>query len=118
MNIIYTTLALGLQLAASPAMGGMYRLWEVEALRTGGVIISSLYIFELIYRLNMRIPMYVELEIHQKSRLKFRIIHHILTIFAISWTVAVFEYTSSMSYMVSAIIWSANTRLLCSKKLT
>lgn len=57
MNITYTTIALGLQLAASPALGGVYTQWEVEALRTGGVIISSLYIFELTYRLQMRLPM-------------------------------------------------------------
>ena len=57
MNIIFTTIALGLQLTASPAFAGKYRLWEVQALRTGGVVVSSLYIFELVYRLQMRLPL-------------------------------------------------------------
>ncbi|ODN84561.1 hypothetical protein L202_00488 [Cryptococcus amylolentus CBS 6039] len=90
MNIIFTTVALALQLAASPALGKHYRLWEVQCLRTGGVLVSALYIFELVYRLKMRLPL---------------IAHHFLTIIAISFTVSVFEYTMSMSYMVSAIIW-------------
>jgi hypothetical protein len=34
-----------------------------------------------------------------------RIVHHFLTIFAISFTVSVWEYTESMTYMVSAVVW-------------
>ncbi|WWC58717.1 uncharacterized protein I303_101261 [Kwoniella dejecticola CBS 10117] len=90
MNIIFTTIALALELVASPAFAGRYHLWEVQALRTAGILTSALYIFELIYRLKMRIPM---------------IAHHFLTIIAISFTVTVFEYTQSMSYLCSAIIW-------------
>ncbi|WVW82297.1 hypothetical protein I302_104303 [Kwoniella bestiolae CBS 10118] len=90
MNIIFTTIALALELVATPAFAGRYALWEVQCLRTGGVLVSALYIFELIYRLKMRTPM---------------IAHHFLTIIAISFTVTVFEYTQSMSYLNSAVIW-------------
>ncbi|EAL21792.1 hypothetical protein CNBC4940 [Cryptococcus deneoformans B-3501A] len=61
-----------------------------QCLRTAGVTVSALYVFELIYRLKMRIPL---------------IIHHFLTIIAISFTVAVFEYTMSTTYLNSACIW-------------
>ncbi|EIW72766.1 hypothetical protein TREMEDRAFT_25944, partial [Tremella mesenterica DSM 1558] len=33
------------------------------------------------------------------------IIHHFLTIIAISFTVTMFEYTESMSFFISAVIW-------------
>ncbi|WVF70462.1 hypothetical protein IAT40_005252 [Kwoniella sp. CBS 6097] len=90
MNIMFTTIGLALELVATPAFAGRYALWEVQCLETAGTVISALYIFELIYRLKMRIPM---------------IIHHFLTIFAISFTVTVFEYTQSMTYLISAVIW-------------
>lgn len=90
MNIIFTTIALALQLVSTPAFRQDYHLWEVQCLRTAGVTVSALYVFELIYRLKMRIPL---------------IIHHFLTIIAISFTVAVFEYTMSTTYLNSACIW-------------
>ncbi|KAL7424715.1 hypothetical protein Q5752_000399 [Cryptotrichosporon argae] len=90
MNIIYTMIALALQLCATPSFAGHYGLWQLQTLRTSGVLISALYIFELVYRVKMRLPM---------------IAHHFLTIFAISFTVTVFEYTESMTYLNSAIIW-------------
>ncbi|WWD17858.1 hypothetical protein CI109_102302 [Kwoniella shandongensis] len=90
MNVVFTTIALALELVATPAFAGRYTLWEVQCLRTGGVVISGLYVFELIYRLRMRPPL---------------IVHHFLTIIAISFTVSVFEYTQSMTYLISAVIW-------------
>ncbi|GFZ43542.1 hypothetical protein JCM24511_01262 [Saitozyma sp. JCM 24511] len=90
MNIFFTSVSLALELVAAPALGGTYALYQVQCLRTGGTLISSLYIFELIYRLKMRMPL---------------IVHHFLTIFAISFTVSVWEYTESMTYMVSAVVW-------------
>ncbi|WVQ82767.1 hypothetical protein IAT38_004899 [Cryptococcus sp. DSM 104549] len=90
MNIIFTTIALALELVASPAFAGRYAFWEVQSLRTAGALTSALYIFELVYRVTMRMPL---------------IAHHFLTIIAISITVTMFEYTQSMSYLVSAVIW-------------
>ncbi|KAK8865951.1 hypothetical protein IAR55_001100 [Kwoniella newhampshirensis] len=90
MNITFTFIALALELVATPAFAGRYALWEVQCLRTGGVVVSGLYVFELVYRLKTRIPL---------------IIHHFLTIFAISFTVSVFEYTQSMTYLISAVVW-------------
>jgi hypothetical protein len=57
MNIFFTTVSLALELVAAPALGGHYALYQVQCLRTGGTLISSLYIFELIYRLKMRMPL-------------------------------------------------------------
>jgi hypothetical protein len=59
MNIFFTTVSLALELVAAPALGGHYALYQVQCLRTGGTLISSLYIFELIYRLKMRMPLWV-----------------------------------------------------------
>ncbi|KAK4688064.1 hypothetical protein P7C73_g2064, partial [Tremellales sp. Uapishka_1] len=90
MNIVFTTLALALELVATPAFRRDYYLFEVQSLRTGGTVISALYIFELIYRLKMRLPL---------------IAHHFLTIIAISFTVTCFEYTEDPSFIGSAVIW-------------
>ncbi|RXK42464.1 hypothetical protein M231_00018 [Tremella mesenterica] len=90
LSFIVTTIALGLQLAATPAFAGHYSLTGVGSLRTAGTLISSLYCFELVYRLHMRLPV---------------IAHHFLTILAISLSWTLFENTQSMSFYVSAIIW-------------
>ena len=57
MNTIFTTIALGLQLSASRAFIEEYRSYQVKCLRLVDVIVSSLYIFELVYRLKMRLLM-------------------------------------------------------------
>lgn len=57
MNIVYTTVALGLQLAASPVLGEEYTLERMEYLYLAAAVISGLYIFELVYRDQMRWPM-------------------------------------------------------------
>jgi hypothetical protein len=57
MNILFTTVALALELVAAPAFADDYALYQVQCLRTAGTLISGLYIFELIYRLKMRLPL-------------------------------------------------------------
>jgi hypothetical protein len=57
MDIIFTTIALGLQLSAMPIMAGRYRLWMIQDIRAGAAMICGLYAFELIYRGNMRWPL-------------------------------------------------------------
>ncbi|WVQ85398.1 hypothetical protein IAT38_007563 [Cryptococcus sp. DSM 104549] len=90
MNIILTTIALGLQLVATPAFTGRYRYWEVQCLRTAALTVSALYVFELIYRVKMRIPL---------------IAHHFLTVATMSMTVTALEYTQSPTYLISGLIW-------------
>lgn len=57
MNIIFTTIALALQLSSTPIMVGRYRLWMIQHIRVGAAMICGLYAFELIYRFNMRWPL-------------------------------------------------------------
>jgi len=57
MYIVITTIALKLELTATPAMAVRCSLWEIQALRTAGAMVSALYCFELIYRFEMRLPL-------------------------------------------------------------
>lgn len=57
MNIVFTTIALALQLAPIRWAFGFHALWQVFVLRTSAIMISSLYIFELLFRFNMRYPL-------------------------------------------------------------
>jgi hypothetical protein len=57
MTIIFTTIALALQLAPLPIAFGHYANWEIQTMRTAAILLSSLYIFELVFRFNMRYPL-------------------------------------------------------------
>lgn len=57
MTIVLTTAALALQLAPLRRAFGHYAVWEVQTIRTAAIMISSLYIFELVFRFNMRYPL-------------------------------------------------------------
>ena len=59
LNIFFTTVALALELAATPAMAGRYVLWEVQCARTSSAMICAIYVFELVFRYDMRPPLYV-----------------------------------------------------------
>lgn len=58
MTIIFTTIALALQLSPLPWAFGHYARWEINTMRTAVVLVSSLYVFELVFRFNMRYPLY------------------------------------------------------------
>ncbi|WVQ97456.1 hypothetical protein IAU59_004569 [Kwoniella sp. CBS 9459] len=90
MTIVFTAVALALQLVGSPAFHGEWHYWEIRCVRLAGVLTVALYIFELVFRFNMRLPL---------------VAHHILTIFAISLGVTTLEYTQNPCYMLSGIIW-------------
>ncbi|WVQ62172.1 uncharacterized protein L199_000310 [Kwoniella botswanensis] len=90
MTIIFTAVALALQLVGSPGFKGEWHLWEFKCVRLAGVLTVALYLFELIFRFNMRLPL---------------VAHHILTIFAISLGVTTNEYTQNPTFMLSGIIW-------------
>jgi len=68
LNIFYTTVALALQLAGSPAMRQEYTKTGTDCIIVASVIVSGLYLFEIIYRDSMRWPM---------------LAHHFSTLFAI-----------------------------------
>jgi hypothetical protein len=57
MSLVMTTLALVLQLASIGILTGKYHLWQVHCLRASGVVVTSVYIFELVYRVKMRATM-------------------------------------------------------------
>lgn len=57
MNIFYTFLALGLECATIPVLQERYVLAQFKAARMSGVIIAGLYIFELLFRFEMRKPL-------------------------------------------------------------
>lgn len=59
MNIFYTTLALGLELGTIPLLQEKYSLVQLQVARMSTVIIAGLYIFELLFRFEMRKPLYV-----------------------------------------------------------
>lgn len=90
ITIIFTSLALALELTAAPTFAGEYRLWAVKSARCAVTVTAALYCWELTYRDDMRLPL---------------IIHHVLTVFAVAFTITIFEKTQSPTYMVSGLIW-------------
>lgn len=57
VTIIYTTIALALEVAAVPLLIPQYGLFEQQCTRMAGVVVSGLYIFELTFRFDMRLPL-------------------------------------------------------------
>lgn len=57
MNIVFTTIALAYQLAASPVLGEEYSVARFNYIYFACAIVSGLYLFELTYRDQMRWPM-------------------------------------------------------------
>ncbi|CEH16947.1 hypothetical protein CBOM_03029 [Ceraceosorus bombacis] len=90
LNIFFTTAALALQLAASPSFSGNFKSFHFEVGRAAVLIISELYLFELIYRAKMRPPM---------------IAHHILTVFAISFTIILVDRRHDPAYLCCGLAW-------------
>ena len=54
LNIVLTTVALALQLVACPAFAQDYTERGINCLRIASIVITGLYLFELIYRDSMR----------------------------------------------------------------
>ncbi|GFZ50808.1 hypothetical protein JCM24511_08566 [Saitozyma sp. JCM 24511] len=90
LNIFFTLVALGLELAGARMMSGDYELYHFQCVRMSGVVIVGLYTFELIFRFDMRPPL---------------IAHHFCTIAVISYGACVMEYTQSPAIGSTAIIW-------------
>lgn len=90
LNILYTTLAVTLQLVAIPALVEDYTLLGIHCVKLAGLVISGLYIFELVYREWMRWPM---------------IIHHFATLFAILFVGSALDRTKNPAYVVAGLLW-------------
>ncbi|KAK1926794.1 hypothetical protein DB88DRAFT_538660 [Papiliotrema laurentii] len=90
LQVVFTTIALALELVACPAFRGDYQLWAIRCLRSAAITVSTLYIFELLFRFDLRYPL---------------VIHHILTIIAISYAAVMIEWTQHPGFAVSGIIW-------------
>lgn len=57
MTIVLTTIALAVQLSSIPWAFGDYAVWQIQAIRAAGVLVSVLYIFELLFRFHMHWPL-------------------------------------------------------------
>jgi hypothetical protein len=57
LNIFFTLVALGLELAAAKMMSGDYQLYQFQCVRMSSIVIVGLYTFELIFRFDMRPPL-------------------------------------------------------------
>jgi O-antigen/teichoic acid export membrane protein len=57
LNIFFTLVALGLELAAARMMSGDYKLYQFQCVRMSSIVIVGLYTFELIFRFDMRPPL-------------------------------------------------------------
>lgn len=57
LQVVFTTIALALELVACPAFRGDYQLWAIRCLRSAAITVSTLYIFELLFRFDLRYPL-------------------------------------------------------------
>ncbi|KAF9045719.1 hypothetical protein BDZ89DRAFT_134999 [Hymenopellis radicata] len=83
MNAFYTTVALALQLFASPMLLERYTVDRMGAVRVVSLVISGLYLFEMIYRPNMRWPL---------------LIHHFCTLFSVIFLQVALQITSTRPF--------------------
>ncbi|WVR05902.1 hypothetical protein IAU60_002928 [Kwoniella sp. DSM 27419] len=90
LTIIFTAIALALQLVGVLGFKNEWDVYEIRCVRLAGTLVAALYIYELVFRFNMRLPL---------------VAHHILTIFAISLGVTTVEMTQNPRYMLSCVLW-------------
>ncbi|KAJ6484383.1 hypothetical protein C8R47DRAFT_1217271 [Mycena vitilis] len=90
LNTFWTTVALVLQLSASPMLAEKYTYDRIDLVRLAGLLVSGLYIFELTYRSSLRIPI---------------LIHHFCTLFATILLVCVLQRTRHVAIASLALLW-------------
>lgn len=59
LNIVHTTAVLVLQLIAAPSLAREYTVKRTDLIRIAAMIVSVLYLFEIIYRASMRTQMLI-----------------------------------------------------------
>ncbi|KAJ6593316.1 hypothetical protein B0H19DRAFT_1089804 [Mycena capillaripes] len=90
LNTFWTTVTLILQLCASPILAERYSIETVDIVKLAGLIVSGLYIFELIYRSSIRLPI---------------LIHHFCTLFATILIVCTLEKTQHPALATLGLLW-------------
>ncbi|KAJ6484428.1 hypothetical protein C8R47DRAFT_1280570 [Mycena vitilis] len=90
LNTFWTTAALVLQICASPILAEKYTLDQIDLVKLAGLLVSGLYIWEMIYRPSLRIPI---------------LIHHFCTLFATVLIVCVLEKTEHPALGPLALLW-------------
>ncbi|KAJ6484429.1 hypothetical protein C8R47DRAFT_1217315 [Mycena vitilis] len=90
LNTFWTTVALALQLCASPILAEQYTFDRIDLVKLAGLLVSGLYIFELVYRFSLRLPI---------------LIHHFCTLFATVLIVCVLQRTQHPALASLGLLW-------------
>ncbi|KAK0212306.1 hypothetical protein DFS33DRAFT_1376811 [Desarmillaria ectypa] len=90
MNTFWTLVALVMQGIGGSVASQNYTVLNVSLVKIVGNLISGLYIFELTYRPNMRLPL---------------LIHHFCTLFAIIFLQVVLQITEHPAIAIAGYIW-------------
>ncbi|KAJ6571628.1 hypothetical protein B0H19DRAFT_1255585 [Mycena capillaripes] len=90
LNTFWTTVTLVLQLCASPLLAEQYTFDRIDLVKLAGLLVSGLYIFELINRSILRLPI---------------LIHHFCTLFATVLIVCTLQKTQHPALAALALLW-------------
>ncbi|KAF9029329.1 hypothetical protein BDZ89DRAFT_1014422, partial [Hymenopellis radicata] len=90
LNSFYTTLAFTLQMFCSPMLAEQYTVVHASELRVCVTVITGLYLYELIYRHSMRIPLMA---------------HHLFTLFAILFVAISTQISANPAVFPAGLIW-------------
>ncbi|KAJ7496695.1 hypothetical protein FB451DRAFT_1208433 [Mycena latifolia] len=90
LTTFWTTVALILQLCASPILAEKYTWTCIDLIKLAGLIVSGLYIWELMYRCSLRLPI---------------LMHHFCTIFASILIIVALQETQHPALGVLALLW-------------
>ncbi|KAM0751746.1 hypothetical protein T439DRAFT_217998 [Meredithblackwellia eburnea MCA 4105] len=90
LNVFYTTGAFAIQMACYGFFRSEYTVWNIRCLRVVASLVTSLYLFELTYRVSMRLQM---------------LTHHLSTVFAIMFVNGAVVITQDPSMFLTALMW-------------
>ncbi|SJL08431.1 uncharacterized protein ARMOST_11795 [Armillaria ostoyae] len=90
LNTFWTSVALALQLIASPTLGERYTSERVGEIRVAAMVISGLYVFELAYRKQMRLPL---------------LIHHFSALFSIIFLQVMLQVSMHIEIICAGLLW-------------
>jgi len=90
ISVIVTTIALILQLIATPIFLLRFSKNSVDCVRGAACLIAVLYFFELTYREKMRVQM---------------LAHHIITVFISSFILIMLDRTNDPSFILTGNLW-------------
>ncbi|KAK0478774.1 hypothetical protein IW261DRAFT_186261 [Armillaria novae-zelandiae] len=90
LNAFWTSVALALQLIASPTLGERYTSARVGELRVAATVISGLYIFELAYRKQMRRPL---------------LVHHFSALFSLIFLQVMLQVSMHIEIICAGLLW-------------